>query len=199
MVEAIFLNPTRPELRRQLQARRAALAPGERLAAADAVARHVSSQRHLREPGYVAGYWAVGGEVPLHAVQLRLAPAQVWCLPVLQDDGQLRFAPWRAGDPLVNNRFGIPEPDVDPASTLAPEALTLVLVPLVGFDRAGNRLGMGGGYYDRSFAFRRHAAAPPSLVGVAYACQEVPALAHEDWDVPLDAVATEQEWRVFGR
>lgn len=193
------MNSTRPELRRQLQARRAALVPGQRLAAADAVARHLAAQPDLREPGYVAGYWAVGGEVPLHAVQLRLAPAQVWCLPVLQDGGHLRFAPWRAGDPLVNNRYGIPEPDVDPASTLAPEALALVLVPLVGFDRSGNRLGMGGGYYDRSFAFRREAPAPPTLVGVAYGCQEVPALAREDWDVPLDAVATEQEWLVFGR
>ncbi|HEX5694729.1 MAG TPA: 5-formyltetrahydrofolate cyclo-ligase [Arenimonas sp.] len=193
------MNPTRPELRRQLQARRAALSPGERLAAADAVARHLAGQPALRQPGYVAGYWAVGGEVPLHAVQLRLAPAQVWCLPVLQHGGHLRFAPWRAGDPLVNNRFGIPEPDVDPASTLAPEALSVVLLPLVGFDRAGNRLGMGGGYYDRSFAFRRNAPSPPTLVGVAYGCQEVAALDREDWDVPLDAVATEQDWLAFGR
>ncbi|WP_374604223.1 5-formyltetrahydrofolate cyclo-ligase [Arenimonas sp.] len=193
------MNTTRPELRRQLQARRAALPPGERLAAADAVARHLSDQPDLREPGYVAGYWAVGGEVPLHAVQLRLAPAQVWCLPVLQADGSLRFAPWRAGDPLVNNRFGIPEPEVEPASTLAPEAMSVVLLPLVGFDRAGNRLGMGGGYYDRSFAFRRGVTAPPHLVGVAYACQEIPALDAEDWDVPLDAVATESDWLAFGR
>ena len=193
------MNTTRPELRRQLQARRAALAPGERLAAADAVARHLADQSSLRQPGYVAGYWAVGGEVPLHAVQMRLAPAQVWCLPVLQEDGHLRFAPWRAGDALANNRFGIPEPAVDPASTLAPEALSVVLLPLVGFDRAGNRLGMGGGYYDRSFAFRREAPAPPRLVGVAYACQELPALAAEDWDVPLDAVATELDWLAFGR
>lgn len=193
------MNSTRPELRRQLQARRAALPPGERLAAADAVARHLADQPSLRQPGYVAGYWAVGGELPLHAVQLRLAPDQVWCLPVLQEGGHLRFAPWRAGDPLVNNRFGIPEPEVEPASTLAPDAMSVVLVPLVGFDRAGNRLGMGGGYYDRSFAFRRAAAAPPHLVGVAYACQEMPALAPENWDVPLDAVATELDWHAFGR
>ena len=193
------MNSTRPELRRQLQARRAALSPGQRLAAADAVARHLCAQPELREPGYVAGYWAVGGEVPLHAVQLRLAPAQVWCLPVLQADGSLRFAPWRAGDPLVNNRFGIPEPEVEPASTLPPEAMSVVLVPLVGFDRAGNRLGMGGGYYDRSFAFRRERPGPPWLVGVAYACQELPGLAAEPWDVDLDAIATEREWLRFGR
>lgn len=193
------MKPTRHQLRQQLRARRAALSPGERLAAADAVARHLAASPELREPGYVGGYWAVGGEVPLHAVQLRLAPGQVWCLPVVQDDGSLRFAPWRAGDPLANNRFGIPEPDVEPASTLAPEALSLVLVPLLGWDRDGHRLGMGGGYYDRSFDFRRGRPGPPWLVGVAYACQELPGLAAEPWDVDLDAMATEREWLRFGR
>lgn len=193
------MNPTRPELRRQLQARRAALSPGERLAAADAVARRLAERTELRTPGYVGGYWAVGGELPLHAVQLRLAPGQVWCLPVLQPGKALRFAPWRPGDPLVNNRYGIPEPDVAPASTLDPAELVLALVPLLGFDRAGHRLGMGGGYYDRSFAFRRARPGPPWLVGVAYACQEAEALVAETWDVDLDALATEREWLAFGR
>lgn len=193
------MNATRPELRSQLRARRAALAPGERLAAADAVARRLAGRPEFREPGYVGGYWAVGGELPLHSVQLRLAPGQVWCLPVLQPGKQLRFAPWRPGDALVNNRYGIPEPDVAPSSTLGPSQLAFALVPLLGFDRAGNRLGMGGGYYDRSFAFRRERPGPPWLVGVAYGCQEVPALAAEVWDVGLDALATEREWLSFGR
>lgn len=193
------MKPARQHLRLELRARRAALPPGERLAAADAVARHLSAEPELREPGYVGGYWAVGGEVPLHAVQLRLAPGQLWCLPVVQEDGSLRFAPWRAGDPLANNRFGIPEPAVEPASTLAPEALSLVLVPLLGWDREGHRLGMGGGYYDRSFAFRRERPGPPWLVGVAYGCQELPGLDAEPWDVGLDALATEREWLRFGR
>jgi len=193
------LKATRAHLRLELRERRAALRPGERLAAADAVARHVADAPEARQPGYVGGYWAVGGELPLHAVQMRLAPGQVWCLPVVLDDGRLAFAPWRAGDPLRTNRFGIPEPEREAGSLVAPEALSLVLVPLLGFDRAGHRLGMGGGYYDRSFAFRRDRPAPPLLVGIAYACQEVPALAAEPWDVDLDALATEREWRRFGR
>lgn len=193
------MNPARPELRSQLRERRAAIPPGQRLAAADAVARQLADRPGLHEPGYVAGYWAMNGELPLHSVQLRLAPGQVWCLPVLRPGGRLRFAPWKPGDPLAGNRYGIPEPVVEPAATLAPEAMSLVLLPLLGFDRAGNRLGMGGGYYDRSFAFRRGRPAPPRLVGVAYACQEVPALDAQDWDVPLDALATEGEWLEFGR
>jgi 5-formyltetrahydrofolate cyclo-ligase len=193
------LTLSRAELRRELRAQRAALTPGLRLAAADAVARHLGQQPELREPGYVGGYWAVNGELPLHAVQLRLAPGQVWCLPLVQDDGSLRFAPWRAGDPMQPNRYGIPEPVLDPASTLAPDQLQWALLPLLGFDRRGARLGMGGGYYDRAFAFRRDAAAPPRLVGVGYGFQELPGLVAEPWDVALDAIATEHGYIPAGR
>ncbi len=189
----------RAALRSEMRAARAALGAGERLAAADAVARHLGDRPELRTPGYVGGYWAVNGEVPLHAVQLRLAPGQVWCLPIVQDDGSLRFAPWRAGDATVANRYGIPEPAVGAASSLSPAELSVVLLPLLAFDAAGHRLGMGGGYYDRSFHFRRQQPAPPWLVGVGYAFQELPALADAAWDVGLDAVVTEHGCRAIGR
>jgi 5-formyltetrahydrofolate cyclo-ligase len=104
----------------------------------------------------------------------------------------LRFAPWKPGDALASNRFGIPEPDLSPASLLEADALSLVVMPLVGFDDRGNRLGMGGGWYDRSFAFRHERGAPPYLVGAAFAIQQVPAFEAEAWDVRLDAVCTEQ-------
>jgi 5-formyltetrahydrofolate cyclo-ligase len=158
--------------------------------AAEAVAAHLLADPAFG-PGYVAGYWAMGGEVPLHLLQMRLRPDQVWCLPCLEDDGSLRYAPWRPGDPLVSNRFGIPEPGLAPASRLDPREMATVLLPLVAFDAAGNRLGMGGGYYDRSFAFRLGAPAPPRLVGVGYGFQRQDALRPEPWDVPLDAVVTE--------
>ena len=190
---------SRDELRRDLRARRAALTPGLRLAAADAVARHLGEQPPLREPGYVGGYWAVNGELPLHAVQLRLAPGQVWCLPLVQPDGGLRFAPWRAGDPMQPNRYGIPEPVMAPESTLAPGQLQWALLPLLGFDRSGGRLGMGGGYYDRAFAFRRQASAPPLLVGVGYGFQELGGIQAQEWDVPLDAIVTEHGYHPAGR
>jgi len=193
------LTLSRDDLRRDLRARRAALTPGIRLAAADAVARHLGEQPDLREPGYVGGYWAVNGELPLHAVQLRLAPGQVWCLPVVQADGGLRFAPWRAGDPMQPNRYGIPEPLLAPGSTLAADQLQWALLPLLGFDRLGARLGMGGGHYDRAFGFRRTAAAPPRLIGVGYGFQELPGLATEPWDVALDAIATEHGFVPAGR
>jgi len=190
----------RASLRRTLRERRLALPAAARIAAAQALPAHFDAAPDLfAHPGYVAGYWAVGGELPLHALQLRLHAGQVWCLPCVQDDGTLAFAPWRAGDPLATNRFGIPEPDVARASLLPADEMHLVLMPLVGFDAAGNRLGTGGGYYDRSFAFRLRAPAPPLLVGVGHAFQQVPALVAEPWDVPMDAVLTEDGVQRFKR
>ena len=180
--------------------RRLALAAPTRIAAASSLANHFRADPDLfGHPGYVAGYWAMAGEMPLHALQMQLYPGQVWCLPCIQDDGTLAFAPWRTGDPLVANRFGIPEPDVARASQLPAEEMHLVLMPLLAFDGAGNRLGTGGGYYDRSFAFRLQAPAPPRLVGVGYAFQQATALVTEPWDVPLDAALTDDGGLRFQR
>ncbi len=141
--------------------------------------------------GHVAGYWAVDGEIGLHAWQLRLPPALNYCLPVLHEDGRLRFAPWKAGSALVTNRHGIPEPDVDDGALLEPEQMVQVILPLVGFDARCRRLGMGGGWYDRSFAFRQTQRAPPWLVGAAFATQKLARVETEHWDVTMDAVCCE--------
>jgi len=139
----------------------------------------------------VAGYWAVDGEIALHAWQLALPRDVVYCLPVLHVDGRLRFAPWTPGAPLVSNRHGIPEPDVDEEDLLESDAMDLVAVPLLAFDQRGGRLGMGGGWYDRSFAFRAARPAPPFLVGAGFAAQGVDRLDTRDWDIAMDAICTE--------
>jgi len=131
------------------------------------------------------------GEIGLHAWQLRLPPSLSYCLPVLHDDGRLRFAAWRSGAPLVTNRYGIPEPDVAAAELFEPAHMAMVVLPLVGFDAGCRRLGMGGGWYDRSFALRQSTAAPPWLVGAAFAVQQVASLDVADWDVTLDAVCSD--------
>jgi len=183
---------TRRELRQHLREKRRALGAGDRIAAADGLATQLLALPFAPQSGYVAGYWALDGEIALHAWQLRLPRDCVYCLPVLCDDNRLRFAPWRAGDPLVSNRYGIPEPDVTPSSLLEAQALSLVVLPLVGFDRNGHRLGMGGGWYDRSFAFRHQDPTPPPyLVGAALALQQIDPLDAAHWDVALDAVCTE--------
>lgn len=115
-------------------------------------------------------------------------------LPVLAEGSFLYFAPYRPGAPLRHNRFEIPEPEVAPTEWLRPAQLDLVLTPLVAFDSTGTRLGMGGGFYDRGFAFMREAADRghrPCLLGLAYEFQQVAELVRQPWDVPLDAVVTE--------
>lgn len=185
------MTADRTALRRELRDRRRALPAARRIEAADRLAAHLLALPFAPQEGYVAGYWATDGEIALHAWQLRLPRECVYCLPVLHEDGRLRFAPWRPGDPLVSNRHGIPEPDLAPASLLEPEQMGLVVTPLVGFDERGHRLGMGGGWYDRSFAFRQRQLAPPWLVGAAFDAQRVDLLDRADWDVALDAVCTE--------
>jgi 5-formyltetrahydrofolate cyclo-ligase len=185
----------RQELRARLVAQREQLPAPARIAAATALAELLSTHPVMESSGYVAGYWAVRGELLLHMLLSHPRAGFTYCLPLLEADKRLSFAPWRFGDALLHNRYGIPEPDVPPASRLQPAQLDAVLVPLVGFDRRGNRLGSGAGYYDRSFAFLQECKRPsrPLLIGVGYAFQEVEALPAQPWDVPLDLVATDRE------
>jgi 5-formyltetrahydrofolate cyclo-ligase len=181
------------ELRATLRARRQGLSAGERMQAAEAVSNHLLAHPLFNRPGYVAGYWAMGGELPLHVLQMRLRADQIWCLPCIQPDNSLRFAPWRPGDLLESNRFGIPEPALTADAQLSAKDMAVILVPLLGFTRRGGRLGMGGGFYDRSLAFRRQTPSGPVLIGVGYALQELDELPEEPWDVALDAVVTDKE------
>ena len=197
--DAILIDSTtaardKREIRATLRAQRLALPAVERMQAAEAIVPLLLAHPAFTEPGYVAGYWAMGGELPLHVLQMRLRPDQVWCLPCIQPDNSLRFAPWRPGDELVSNRFGIPEPALAAESQLLAEELSVILMPLLGFTRSGERLGMGAGFYDRSVAFRQQRPAPPSLIGVGYGFQELPEMSSEAWDVRLDAVVTEREF-----
>ncbi|MFA5684324.1 MAG: 5-formyltetrahydrofolate cyclo-ligase [Lysobacteraceae bacterium] len=181
-------------LRTRMRAARRALGARERIQAAEAVAQALrEGLPALSRPGRIAGYWACDGELPLHPL-LAGRPPFTFLLPRLMPGKRLAFAPWRPGDPIIANRYGIPEPDLAPQRCLPPEMLDIVLTPLVAFDRAGHRLGSGGGYYDRSFAFLRARPRParPLLVGVGYAVQEVPALVAREWDVGLDAVVSER-------
>ncbi|AIC10388.1 5-formyltetrahydrofolate cyclo-ligase [Xylella fastidiosa] len=190
------MTDNRSILRQHMCARRHAIHKHARLAAGVTLAEHLLTLPFAPQSGAVAGYWAMNGEIPLHHWQTRL-PAQVrYCLPILAGK-TLRFAPWHPGQPLKQNRYGIPEPDVTLDETLAPETMTLVVTPLVGFDTQGHRLGMGGGWYDRSFAFRNRQSPPPWLVGVGFTVQQVSALPTEAWDIPVDAICTELTTLLF--
>lgn len=189
------LPEPRPTLRARLAERRRALGPAERMAAAQGLRRQLEQLPEFLVDQRVGGYWAHRGELPLNLALAGLAGrGQQLYLPVIGAGRSMRFAPWQAGEPVEANRHGIPEPVAAEGAIEAAE-LELVLVPLLGFDRRGHRLGYGGGYYDRAFAFLRETARPhvPLLVGIGYAFQELDAIEAAEWDVPLDYVATENE------
>ncbi|WP_111641405.1 5-formyltetrahydrofolate cyclo-ligase [Marinimicrobium alkaliphilum] len=185
------------QLRRQLRARRNTLSTQQQRRAADRLARHLGRHPWLMRSTHIALYLANDGELDPQPLleRLWLMGKHVY-LPVLQPltARQLWFVRYTPTTPLRRNRFGIAEPDPKRSPRLAAEHLQLVLLPLVGFDRCGGRLGMGGGFYDTTFAFkRRQPGRGPVLLGLAHSCQEAPALPMAGWDIPLAAIATENE------
>lgn len=140
----------------------------------------------------VAAYIAIRGEIDVGPLLESGARAgKQFYLPVLRGE-QMRFAPWQPGELLQKRGFGLLEPDCSEDQYCSPDSLDLVLAPLVVFDARCNRVGQGGGYYDRTFAFRRKSSSNPVLLGVAHQCQHVEQLKPQPWDVQLDCVATEQ-------
>ena len=182
-------------IRRTMRARRRALGPGQQRRAGEAVANHLGRQLFFARARHVAFYLPNDGEIdPLPLLRRACAAGKTPYLPFLDTlrGKRMTFLPWRPGDPLKVNCYGIPEPRNRRARRRPPWFLDVVCLPLVAFDKGGNRLGMGGGYYDRTFAGRdtrsRH---KPLLVGLAHDFQQVETLPAEPWDVPLHAIATE--------
>ncbi len=174
-------------LRSELRRRRRALGPAEQQAAARAVAGSIALLPAWAQARHIALYLAADGEVGTGDLERvgRDTGKQLY-LPVIRDDDSLAFALWDTRATLQVNRYGIPEPP--PASTYREARdLDIIVMPLVGWDRRGGRLGMGGGFYDRTLA----GVTGPLLVGLAHSCQEVESLPLEAWDARLDYIATE--------
>jgi 5-formyltetrahydrofolate cyclo-ligase len=179
-------------LRQRNRKLRAQLSKDELEAAALQLFDRISVLPEFINASQIATYSAVNGEISLNPIiDLALEMGKQIYLPNL-DLKSLRFSPYFHGQKMRINRFRLPEPDVTDDEMLAPEALDLVLAPLVVFDPQRNRIGMGGGYYDRSFEFRKQAERDaPILIGVAHELQKVDQLIAEDWDVRLDMVVTD--------
>lgn len=133
----------------------------------------------------IALYIPLGDEAPAHRLASALiALGKTLCLPhVIDRMGTMEFRAWAPGDPLVEGRFGTRAPGND-ALACAPDA---IFAPLLAFDLAMNRLGQGGGYYDRAFA--RYDGAV--RIGLGWSVQQVDAVPADPWDLPLHAVMTE--------
>jgi 5-formyltetrahydrofolate cyclo-ligase len=197
------VSDMRKDLRKNLRARRRALNPSQQKQAAQQLLRKLRAHPIFLRSKHIAFYMADDGEICLHYLMIAAEKMGKHCyLPILHPlkQNRLWFGLYRKGDTLFANRFGLAEPCAAKSRTPA-WALDLVLMPLVGFDRYGNRLGMGGGFYDRTFSFRKTTSENsrtvrpkyPVLMGVAHHCQEVTGLTGESWDITLDYIATDKE------
>jgi len=188
------LGTARGELRARLRAQRRAVSPAQRALAAARAARNADRSLHLAAGKRIAVYTAVAGELdaaPLIALaQHRGCRIYLPRIDRRQSSRSMRFV--ELGGELRENRYGIGEPEG--AATLPARWLDLVFLPLVGFDSRGVRLGTGGGFYDRAFAYRqlRSLWRRPRLVGFAYAFQQVASLSAAPHDVLMDAVVTDE-------
>ncbi len=192
----------RTSLRQSLRHTRRLLSPRQQRDAAIALHHALAGQRFFRSAKRLAFYQAIDGEIdPSLLLAEAQSRGQACFLPLLHPfrHGRLLFVRYREGDPLQPNRWGIAQPRLLAHRLVSPRWLDVVLVPLVGFDADGNRLGMGKGFYDRTFGFRaRTARRRPWLIGLAHECQRVEALQRQAWDVPMDAIVSEQRcyrWR----
>ena len=180
------------ELRQQKRKARAALDETQLALAADHLFLNVVAQEAFAEAQRIGAYTAVNGEISLDPViDFALKQGKEIYFPNL-DQQALRFAPYFKDQKMRLNKYRIPEPDVDESEMLSPRALDLVMVPLAVFDAYRNRIGMGGGFYDRSFEFRRlESADKPVLMGVAHELQRVERIEPQSWDVRLDLVISD--------
>lgn len=178
-------------LRQSLRHKRRSLSGRQQQHASERIVSVLNTQRSFTPPKRVALYLAQDGELDLHAYieHCWQYDVQVY-LPLLHTDTkQLRFARYQAECALTPNRFGIPEPLQ--GDSIEPALLDWVLFPLVGFDLEGGRLGMGGGFYDRTFADADQWPQKPRMIGVAHECQKLPHIPLESWDIKLDAIASD--------
>jgi 5-formyltetrahydrofolate cyclo-ligase len=178
-------------LRRLMRERRASLDPEARAAASLAVRDRLIAwiaSRRLARDAVVAGYWPIRDELdPQPALQALATQGYRLALPVSIMRGEpLAFRAWFPGDALAPDIMGI----AAPLPAAAPLSPALVLVPMLAFDRACRRLGYGAGFYDRTLAALRRAAAIRA-VGLAFSAQETERIPAGPEDAPLDAVATE--------
>ena len=197
MIESSSLS--RAQLRRRLRQQRRALGRQAQRLAARGLHRQLAQHPLFRRARHIALYLPNDGEIDprplLRAAQRR---GKATYLPVLSPwpRSKMVFQRITAGEALRPNRFGIAEPRRNHARQRKIWALDLILLPLVGFDRHGGRLGMGGGFYDRSLAYRkmRKNWHKPTLLGLAHDCQQVDRLAMASWDMPLQATVTDRAW-----
>lgn len=187
----------RNSLRKLVRQKRQSLTEAEQFAASSQICEHLVSHPKIANASSIAIYLANDGE-------LNTTPFIQWCwqnnkqvyLPVLHpfSKGHLLFLRYSIDTKMAVNKYGISEPFLDVTNVLPTHKLDVIFTPLVAFDGHGNRLGMGGGFYDRTLANWQtdegHEVLKPYPIGLAHDCQLVEQIPTEHWDVPIPEIVT---------
>lgn len=166
--------------------------------AAQAAAKRLVNLPLFKQSERIACYLATKKEFDTSPLIEAIWQAKKHCyLPIVvaeENEKTLRFERYEYGDALHANRYSILEP-INTTRRIAAENLDMVIVPLIAFDCYGHRLGTGGGYYDRAFAFlHAQAKQTPQMIGLGYTVQQIASLPFDPWDIVLNGVLTENEF-----
>ena len=188
-------RPIMKNLRTRIKQKREQLSSENVDQLGDAIFRNLLDSNILEDKSRIAIYYSVNNEVATMQIIKHLwTKDKELFLPIIKSN-QLVFGSYKSGDNLSNNKFDIPEPTTQREELITADVLDLVIVPLVAFDSDCNRLGMGGGYYDRALAFKKTSSktSSPLLIGLAYELQKVNILEMNSWDIPMDRIISESK------
>jgi len=186
-------------IRQRIQRRRQALTTEQQHVYSQQICEQVLSSQLLCKAKHIAIYLPVKGEADPTPL-LKLLTEKQFYLPILSPikQGHLVFAKYDENTSMKLNRFKIPEPDLADNELLADTTkLDCIVMPLVGLDPTGNRIGMGGGFYDRTFAFRKTSQSSPLLLGFCYDFQLIAPQTPQNCDVPADAIVTQSSFKLL--
>jgi len=188
------------KIRQSIRAKRNSLSSSQRHHAGNHLSNQLHNQKIITKHQRIACFLSFDGEISTQAVISQILQNNQSCyLPKLKPfkPNRLWFMPYNQDSRMCLNRYGIEEVDALPNHAIKVSELDLVLLPLVAFDRTGNRLGMGGGFYDATFAHLKNEQTKPLFIGLAYQSQLVEDLPSDPWDLPLDGVCTEENFYRF--
>ena len=183
------------KIRNIIKEKRSQLSEKELSLTSKAIAERIRSFKFSKELTKIGIYYAVNNEVDVHPLcKILWQESKRVYLPIVEKK-KLLFGEYRDTSNLKNNRFKIPEPIVGIESQISAFELDLIFMPLVAFDPMGNRIGMGGGFYDRTLDNKQldNDLKKPILVGVAYEFQKQNQIQPNPWDIPLDMIFTESK------
>ena len=194
-------NQSAADIRKLKRCQRKALSAKVQKQHSQALCQNLAKEKIYRNSQNIACYIANDGEIDPYLIieHARFLSKKIY-LPVLSPfKNYLYFAPCDSNSQFRPNRYNIPEPVSHPSKWKSARQLDLLLLPLVAFDTDGNRIGMGGGFYDRTLAYLRHMHhwKKPVLAGLAHEIQKAGQLKAQSWDIPLDFIITEKH--IYGQ